>query len=362
MAASTVLVTRDHEGKAENGRLTPPEKRRTRLLAEGGLALAGIIWGANFSLIKFALGYMPPFYYLGIRFLLAFLILAVISVKSFRGLSARQWGISCLVGVCLAAGFGLQTVGLTATSPGINGFLTCVYVLLVPLIIGVTRRRWPRPQVGLGILLVLAGIAVLTVSGQLHFGWGEVLTLLGTIFWSLHILALSYATRRVNTRALTAIQLGVVGVLSLAISLVFERPVLNPGLPALATVVYTAVMGGVVAYLLMTWGQRHTSATAAGVLMSLETVFAVIFSILLGYDPLSGRSLLGFALAFAGVAVAQLGPRPRKRADEGGLTPAEGSVGEVPVPVDELLAAEDESLAPEDEDGAHGQQDHSQHA
>lgn len=312
-----------------------PEARKTRLLAEGGLALAGIIWGANFSLIKFALGYMPPFYYLGLRFLLAFVLVAVFSLGRLKGLTSRQWGISLVVGLCLFSGFALQTVGLTQTSPGINGLLTALYVLLVPLMIGVTTRRWPRRQVGVGILLVMGGVGVLTVYGKLSFGWGEIMTLLGTVFWSLHILALSYAAKRVDTRALTAVQLGVIGVLSLAISLLFERPTLDPGLPALATVLYTAIMGGVVAYLLMTWGQQHTSPTMAGVLMSLETVFAVIFSMLLGFDHLTVRSMLGFGLSFGGIFVAQFSARSRQLPGEGGLTAAEAAVGEVPVALNE---------------------------
>ena len=283
-----------------------PGPTRTRLLAEGGLALAGIIWGANFTLVKFAVGYMPPFYYLGVRFILAFLIMGAFSVKRIGKLSLRQWGMAIVVGLCLFAGFAFQTIGILTTSPGINGFLTCLYVLLVPFFIGVTTGKWPGRGVLFGIVLVVGGIGLLTVSGQLTFGVGEILTMIGTIFWALHILALSWATKRMDAMSLTSLQLGVLGFLSLAISLVFERPALFPGWPALAAVVYTAVMGGVVAYFLMTWGQRHTSPTIAGVLMSLESVFAVIISIAFGYDPLTLRGVIGFALAFAGTALAQM--------------------------------------------------------
>lgn len=282
------------------------DKRRTRLLAEAGLALAGVIWGANFTLVKFAVGLMPPFYYLGIRFLLAFLIMVAFSLRSILRLSLRQWGMGSLVGLCLFAGFAFQTIGILSTSPGINGFLTCLYVLLVPFFIGVATGKWPGRLLWLGILLVLGGIGLLTVSGQLTFGLGEILTVIGTVFWALHILALSWATRRMDTLSLTSLQLGIVGVLSLIVASVFERPRLFPGWPAMGAVIYTAVMGGVVAYFLMTWGQRHTSPTVAGVLMSLESVFAVIFSIAFGYDPLTLRGVFGFALAFAGTALAQI--------------------------------------------------------
>ncbi|NLE73088.1 MAG: DMT family transporter [Actinobacteria bacterium] len=283
-----------------------PGTKRTRLLAEGGLALAGIIWGANFTLVKFVMGFMPPFYYLGLRFTLAFLIMAVFSLKKIVRLSLRQWGMAVLVGLCLFAGFAFQTVGILTTSPGINGFLTCLYVLLVPFFIGVATGKWPKPGVLVGIVLVVGGIGLLTVSGQLSFGVGEILTMVGTIFWALHILVLSWATKRMDVMSLTSLQLGVLGFLSLAIAFVFEKPVLFPGWPPLGAVAYTAIMGGVVAYFLMTWGQRHTSPTIAGVLMSLESVFAVIVSMAFGYDPVTLRGVIGFALAFAGTALAQV--------------------------------------------------------
>ncbi|NLG66727.1 MAG: EamA family transporter [Actinobacteria bacterium] len=291
------------------------DNKRTRLLAEGGLALTGVIWGANFTLVKFAVGFMPPFYYLGVRFILAFLIMGAFSVKRIARLSSRQWGMAGVVGLCLFAGFAFQTIGILSTSPGINGFLTCLYVLLVPFFIGVTTGKWPGARVLLGIVLVVGGIGLLTVSGQLTFGIGEILTMVGTIFWALHILALSWATKRMDVMSLTSLQLGLVGFLSLAISLLFERPTLFPGWSAVGAVVYTAIMGGVVAYFLMTWGQRHTTPTIAGVLMSLESVFAVIVSIACGFDSLTWRGVVGFCLAFAGTGLAQTysastGPEP----------------------------------------------------
>lgn len=287
-----------------------PETKRTRLLAEGGLALAGIIWGANFTLVKFAVGFMPPFYYLGVRFMLAFLILGAFSVRKIARLSLRQWGMATVVGLCLFAGFAFQTIGILTTSPGINGFLTCLYVLLVPFFIGIATGRWPGPRVLLGLVLVVGGIGLLTISGQLTFGVGEIMTMIGTVFWALHILALSWATKRMDTMSLTSLQLGVLGVLGLALAFLFEKPTLFPGWPAVAAVVYTAIMGGVVAYFLMTWGQKHTTPTIAGVLMSLESVFAVIISMAFGYDPLTLRGVIGFVLAFTGTALAQTASTP----------------------------------------------------
>ncbi len=211
----------------------------------------------------------------------------------------------------LFAGFALQTVGLRSTSPGVSGFLTGLYVIMVPLIIGLFTGRWPSPMVGIGVVVVAGGFAVISLYGELSFGWGEVFTLLATIFWALHILGVGYGSSRISAVAFVQLQLTVCAVLSLAGAFAFEGPVLFPGWGAMAAVLWTGVMGGLVAYMLMVLGQRYTPPTLAGVLMSLEAVFALIVSIAAGYDTLTLRTLLGFALVFAGTTLARLGSEER---------------------------------------------------
>ncbi len=138
-------------------------------------------------------------------------------------------------------------------------------------------------------------------------GWGEILTLLATIFWALHILGVAYGSTRLQAMAFVQLQLSTCAVLSLAVSFIFERPVLFPGWAATGAVLWTGVMGSLVAYVLMVLGQRYTPPTLAGVLMSLEAVFALGFSILVGYDTITARTLLGFGIVFAGTTVARLG-------------------------------------------------------
>jgi drug/metabolite transporter (DMT)-like permease len=276
-------------------------------LAETGLVIAGVIWGGNFVLVKYAMGEMPPLYYLGLRFLVGAVLLLPFSFSRLRKLNRQGWLIGCGVGVVLFAGFALQTVGLQSTSPGVSGFLTGLYVIMVPLIIGLFTGRWPSPMVGIGVVVVAGGFAVLSLYGELSFGWGEVFTLLATIFWALHILGVGYGSTRISAMAFVQLQLTVCAVLSLAGAFVFEGPVLFPGWGAMAAVLWTGVMGGLVAYMLVVLGQRYTPPTLAGVLMSLEAVFALIVSIAVGYDTLTLRTLLGFALVFAGTMLARLG-------------------------------------------------------
>ena len=288
-------------------RLEPHDTARVKLLAEFGLVAAALIWGFNFILVKLAVGHMPPIYYVGLRFLVGAIFLLPFSWKQMRALDRRGWLIGIGVGVLLFCGFALQTVGLVSTSPGVSGFLTSLYVIMVPVFIGLATGRWPSPMVGVGVVVVVGGFAVLSLYGHLAFGWGEIFTILATIFWALHILGVAYGSNRLGSLAFVQLQLTVCAVLSLAGSFAFESPPLFPGWASVGAVLWTGIMGSLVAYVLMVVGQKHTPPTLAGVIMSLEAVFALIFSIIVGYDSLTFRVLLGFLLVFAGTTVARLG-------------------------------------------------------
>ena len=285
----------------------PRDPARVKVLAEFGLVAAALIWGFNFILVKLAVGHMPPVYYVGLRFLVGAVFLLPFSWKQMRKLSRQGWLIGIGVGVLLFGGFALQTIGLASTSPGVSGFLTSLYVIMVPVFIGVATGRWPSPMVGVGVVVVVGGFALLSLYGHLAFGWGEIFTILATIFWALHILGVAYGSNRLGALAFVQLQLTTCAVLSLIGAFAFEHPPLFPGWPSIGAIFWTGIMGSLVAYVLMVMGQRHTPPTLAGVIMSLEAVFALIFSIIVGYDTLTVRTLLGFALVFAGTTVARLG-------------------------------------------------------
>lgn len=288
-------------------RWAPAGSGRVRLLSELCLVLAGVIWGANFVLVKLALEHTTPLYYLGLRFGLGAVLLLPISWSRMRRLGGRDWLMGVGVGLLLFCGFALQTIGLDSISPGVSGFLTNLYVIMVPIILGLLTARWPSPLVWLGVVVVIGGLALLSLYGSLGFGLGEVLTLVATIFWAVHILAVAHMATRMSALVLVQLQLTVCAVLALLMGFTVERPALFPGWEATGAVLWTGIMGGIVAYLLMALGQRYTPPTLAGVLMSLEAVFALVVSIIWGYDTLTWRTVIGFALVFAGCTIARMG-------------------------------------------------------
>jgi drug/metabolite transporter (DMT)-like permease len=288
-------------------KLRPHTPAQLKLYAEFGLVLAALIWGFNFILVKLAVGQMPPVYYVGLRFLVGSIFLLPFSWKQLRALDRRGWLSGRGVGALLFGGFALQTIGLTSTSPGVSGFLTSLYVIMVPIFIGLATGRWPSFMVGVGVVVVVGGFAVLSLYGHLAFGWGEIWTLLATIFWAFHILGVAYGSNRLGSLAFVQLQLTTCAVLSLIGAFAFEHPPLFPGWQPVGAIMWTGIMGSLVAYVLMVLGQKHTPPTLAGVIMSLEAVFALIFSIIVGYDALTVRTLLGFVVVFVGTTVARIG-------------------------------------------------------
>ncbi len=217
-------------------RFRPHSLARIRVLAELGLLAAALIWGFNFILVKMAIGHMPPVYYVGLRFLVGAVFLLPFSWGQMKRLDRHGWVIGVGVGVLLFGGFVLQTVGLSSTSPGVSGFLTGLYVIMVPIILGLATGRWPSPMVGVGVVVVVAGFAILSLYGHLTFGWGEIFTLLATIFWAFHILGVAYGSTRLGALAFVQLQLTTCAVLSLAGSFIFEGPALFPGWAATGAV------------------------------------------------------------------------------------------------------------------------------
>ncbi len=318
--------------------------RRTRLLADSALVFAGLIWGSSFVVHKFAIGIMPPMFYLGARFIVACAVLTLVFHRRVLSLTWGQLRASATVGLILFAGFAFHMGGLVRTSPGLAGFLSSLYVVLVPLILGLWTGRWPRLGVAAGITLVVCGMGLLMVSGGVAFGLGEMLTLIATLFWALHVLAVGRTAPRVDPFALSAVQLGLAGLLAMVWSLLTEPPMLFPGWMSLGTILYAALTGGVVGYVLMMWAQRHTPPTEAGLLVGLEAVAALAFAVALGYDTVSPRSILGFAIILAGTTVSQLSSHGRT-----------GALSEGPVAIAPLAQIEEHLLAPAVEDEGLGE-------
>ena len=286
------------------------------------LTLTAFIWGFAFVAQSVGTEYVGPFTFNTCRFLIGGLVLIPFVLASRR--TARQdgpapagkkggllaGGILCGGALCAASGF--QQVGIAFTTVGKAGFITALYIVLVP-ILGIFLGKRPGKNVWLGVALAVAGLYFLCITEGLSVGRGDVLVILCAFFFSLQILLVDHYSSRVDCVSLACLQFLVCGAVS-ALLMAFsgERPALADITAAWAPILYAGILSSGVGYTLQAVGQKHTDPTVASLVMSLESVFSVLAGALLLGEALSLREALGCVLMFAAILLAQLSPEALK--------------------------------------------------
>ncbi len=280
----------------------------------GRLALltAALIWGSSFIIMKDAVSDIPVFLLLALRFTIAAAALSAVFFRKWKAVDQAMLLHGGVCGVLLLGAYSVQTFGLVGTTPGKNAFLTAVYCVLVPFLAWGMTRQAPRGRNWLAAVLCLAGIGLVSLTGDFTVSRGDALTLAGGVLYALHIMALTHYTRRHDATLLTIIQFVVVAALAWALSLLTEGPVALPtrGWPQL---VFLGVCCTAVTLTLQSIGQKLTPPSQAAILLSLESVFGVLFSVLTGAEDVSLRMVCGFALIFVSVLVSEV-EWPRRKA------------------------------------------------
>ncbi|GMA42281.1 DMT family transporter [Mobilicoccus caccae] len=282
------------------------------------LFLTAAIWGLAFVAQRVGAEHMGPFAFNGIRFGLGALSLLPVIVffdhlRTARGgLGARRERTRAALLPGMAAGMilftasWLQQWGLNWTTAGKAGFITGLYIVLVP-IFGVFLRHRTGASTWVGALLALGGLYVLSVHGSLTPDPGDGLVLIGSLFWAAHILVVDRFTR-LDALRFSAIQFATTSVLALVAALLFESdPFAGTG-SALVPLFYGGVLSVGVAYTLQVFGQRDAAPAAAAIILSMEALFAALGGIIMLGEPLTWRELTGFSLMFAGILVSQRTP------------------------------------------------------
>lgn len=276
------------------------------------LSLIGVtlIWGATFVLVKRALADASTLLFLTIRFTLATLALAVIFRKSFRAADLRQslrGGV--IAGLCLFSGYVLQTFGLKYTSASKTGFLTGLYIPLVPLLSGLVYKKIPQISELLGVVVAFTGMALMTFEREiLQIGRGDLLVAACAVAFALHILVLGRFAGSGNLGVLTVSQIAT-GACIGAGAFWWGEPVriqwtANVGI-ALAV---TSLLATALAFSVQTWAQRYSSPTRTALIFSMEPVFAWATSYVLAGEVLSRRGVAGAGLILAGILLVELKP------------------------------------------------------
>jgi len=290
------------------------------LKADGLLLLTALIWGFAFVAQRSGMQSIGPFAYTAVRFALGALCLLPLLALGRRhrnpapagshpnlGLSAKV-ASAALAGFILFMGANLQQVGLVTTTAANAGFITSLYVILVPLI-GACLGRPSGLRVWIGAVLAVTGLFILSVGAGFTMTYGDLLQLAGAFFWAGHILLINHLVGRMEALELAVGQFLVCALLSLVVALVRE-PAPFAGLrPAAIPILYGGLLSIGVAYTLQIIAQKTAHPAHASIIMSMEALFAGIGGVLILHEPLTLRLALGGLLMLVGMIVSQLEPR-----------------------------------------------------
>lgn len=287
------------------------------------LLLTSFIWGTSFIAQSVGVETISPTAFNGIRSLIG--SIALLPVIYFIDLSKKRnkskiipinktliiGGIVC--GICLCLASTLQTAGMVYTSPGKSGFITALYMVIVPIIRLFTGKK-PSPVVWCAVAVALVGMYLLCLDSDLTINIGDIMTMFCAVIFSFHILAIDYFSPKVDGVKLSCLQFFVCGIINV-VWMFFDtpKPEFRPILSCWVSLCYSGVLSCSIAYTLQIVGQKYTDPTSASILMSLESVFSTLSTVILvalGWQltggTLSMREILGCVLMFAAILLVQI--------------------------------------------------------
>lgn len=311
----------------------------TKLRGNLMLFLTALIWGVSFVAQKAGMEYIGPFTFNGIRFLVGSLVLIPVililgGMQKNKGASQNNdgslltadgsaaegkepesaavkyekknlilGGLYC--GIVLFIASSLQQIGILYTTAGKAGFITALYIVLVP-ILGLIIGRKVRPILWVCVAIAAVGLYLLCVKEGFSIGKGDLLVIACALGYAIHILVIDHFSPKTDGVKMSCIQFFIAGVLSLPFMVIFETIDWSNIIACWMPILYSGVMSCGVAYTLQIIGQKYTEPTVASLILSLESVFAVIAGIILLSEQVSPRELLGCAVMFAAILLAQL--------------------------------------------------------
>ena len=279
-----------------------------RRLAKPMLFAAAIIWGSSFFIMKGAVDIIPTFYLLAIRFTGGAVLLALVCWQKWRRHFTKDYlWRGAVIGAFLFLAYSVQTFGLMGTTPSKNAFLTAVYCVLVPFLYWIAVKKRPDRYNILAAVLCVAGVGLVSLTSEFTITWGDGLTLVCAFFYAAHIVAVAKVSPEKDIYLLTVFQFAFAALYAWICGALFQElppvSVVSPDL--IIQMAYLVVMATTVALLFQNVGQVWSDPSSAAVILSLESVFGVLFSVIFYGDPVTGQLLAGFALIFVAVVCSE---------------------------------------------------------
>ncbi|MBK7378324.1 MAG: DMT family transporter [Ignavibacteriales bacterium] len=287
---------------------------------EGALLLNTLIWGGTFAIVKNAFNDVSPLLFLSLRFIIATLLFLPFVYKHLLKVDKKTILAGVVLGVFYFSGFATQTLGLNITTATKSGFITGTFVIFIPLLQLIIERRKPKWFNIVSVLLVLIGLVMLASKGDnaidfiqqlgTDFNFGDILTLLCAILFAFQVVYVDIFTKRYNYLPMVFVQLLITGLGGLVFSFIFSISELEAlrfdlNSSVIASLIYTAIFASIIATIIQLKFQKIVSPTKAGIIFSIEPIFAAVFAFFLLSEKISNFGLIGCAIIFIGLVLSE---------------------------------------------------------
>lgn len=287
------------------------------------LGLAAFIWGTAFVAQSMGMDHLGPFTFNGVRTLIGGIVL--LPVIFLVGGKRKKMNVpepgtgnklyllaGGICGVILFAASSLQQIGLQYTTAGKAGFLTALYIVIVP-IIGIFMKRMPGLKVWVSVVVAAIGTYMLSVSEGFTIEAGDLYVIASAVIFSFHIVGIDHFSPKTDAVKMSCVQFFVAGAIAMIIAFIFENPELDAILKSWGPILYAGVVSSGIGYTVQIIGQRDTPPTVASLILSLESVFAVLAGWAILGEVLAPKEIFGCVLVFAAVILAQLPKLGKKK-------------------------------------------------
>jgi len=292
-----------------------------KYIGEIALFSITIFWGVTFAIIKLALNDISPMVFIGIRFSLAALILLPFLLKPLLNSNIHLIKAGLFLGLLYFIGFATQTVGLQYTTATKSGFITGTFVIFIPILQLILERRAPGKGNIFGILLVIIGLILLSSKGITmldiinelgsNFNIGDLLTLICAFFYALYVVYIDIITKKFDYKPLIILQVLFTGIAGFVLAFLFDAAGIESirydfNKTVILVILYTAIFSSILATVIQTKYQKVVTPTKAGIIFSLEPIFAALFAFIIIQEELSSFGIVGCIFIFTGVLVSEL--------------------------------------------------------
>ncbi len=289
--------------------IKPQSSSKSRILADISLLTAAVLWGSSFAAQRAAALSGGVYFYNGTRFLLGSLFLLpflIFSKPNLKRITYQGWVGGAIAGVVLFAGSSFQQFGLQFTSAANAGFITGLYVILIPFFMAILNRKPPRTLIWGASLISVTGMFLLSTGGKLALSVGDSWELIGALMWAAHVLVIDQVTHHLDLPILAILQSSVCGILSLLLGIFYEHSTINTLNGIWWAVVWTAIASIALGYTLQAVGQKTAPPADAAIILCLEAVFAALFGWIILRESLTLIQIIGAILMLGAMIMVQV--------------------------------------------------------